>query len=153
MPCGDGLESEIVDRESVAWDQGFHSPDEALVVGRYALIAVLVAVQDAPRRREGSPPAPRPVGHRLDEDLGVGVVVRVAVSYDDGVEALGAEAGPVGEDDGARPRVDVDIRPAVDQPDARSAAPLGDHGEAAPACAEEVDAEGDQGSVYRGRWV
>ena len=63
---------------------------------------------------------------------------------DDSIELLGIEAGPVRVDEGARPRVDVDVGLAVDEADARGSELLGYHGEAAAACPEEMDVEGYQ---------
>jgi hypothetical protein len=71
--------------------------------------------------------------HRLDEDLGVCVVIGVAVGYDDAVELLGIKAGPVGIDEGTRPRIDVDVGLIANESETRSPAFLGDHGKAAAA--------------------
>ena len=72
-------------------------------------------------------------------------MIGVTVGYNYGVERLGAESGPVGEDEGARSRVDVHLGFPLDEADASGASALGDHGEAASTGAEEVDSEGGQG--------
>jgi len=113
----------------------FDAPDEALMVCRDAGVAVIVPVENAVGGCEDSPFVLGAVGHGLDEDLGVGVVVGVAVGDDQAVELLGAEAGPVGEDDGSWSGIYVDVGVPMDQPDARGPAALGDHREAASASA------------------
>ena len=130
-----GLESDPFYVEGVAWAEGFDGFDEVLVVCGDAGVVVVVSPEDAGGGCEDSSFVLGAVGHGFDEDFGVGVVVGVAVGDDYAVEFLGAEAGPVGVDDGSGSRVDVDVGVAVDEADARGAAALGDHGEAASACA------------------
>jgi len=122
----------------------FDAPDEALMVSRDAGGVVIVPVENAVRGCEDPPFVLGAVGHGLDEDFGVGVVVGVAVGDDQAVELLGAETGPVGEDDGSGSGIYVDVGVPVDQADSRGAAALGDHREPASAGAQEVDAQGVQ---------
>ncbi len=41
------------------------------------------------------------MGHGLDEHLRIRVMVGVAMGYDDRIETLGVQTGPVREDEGA----------------------------------------------------
>ena len=137
-------ELDVVHAEPCAWFQLDEFTHQPLVVIGDAWTEAALPPCHAGRRREHPLPVSRAVRHGLYEDLGVRVVVGVAVGHHEAVKPPGAEPRPVGEHERAGPRIDVDLRLALHHPDAGGAPPLGGHHEPATARAQEMQPKGLQ---------
>jgi hypothetical protein len=82
------------------------------------------------------------MGHGFDEHLRIRVMVGVAMGYDDRIETLGIQTGPVREDEGAWPGVYMDLSATVHNSEASCSTHLCYRREAAAAGSEEVHFEG-----------